>query len=530
MKMINIIPQPVEVQEKVGFFRLDSETRILYQSELKDVTTYLVTMLKTSTGYNLETQVFQKEEANSILLILDSKTNNLPKGGYRLEISSENIIIRSGSSNGIFHGIQSLRQLFPREIEVKEKNFGIEWKVNCLIIIDYPRFAWRGFMFDEGRHFHGIKVVKRLLDLLALYKFNKFHWHLTDDQGWRIEIDTYPKLVKIGSKREGTQIGGIKSFLTKQRSHDTHEGYYTKEELIEIVNYAKNLFIDIIPEIDIPGHSMAAIASYPEFSCTGGPFEVATTWGIKKDVLCPGKEGTFEFIQKILLEIMEIFPHRVLHIGGDEVPKSRWKKCLDCQTRKIENKLSNEDQLQDYFINRIAKFLLKNERTPMGWNEVLHDDLIPEMIGQHWLKDDKLVEQHLKSGRQFVISRFFYYYLDYDYLMTPLGKTYNFEPVLLTLEPDFHENNLGIEAPLWTEWIPNQRRIDWQTFPRLIAVSETAWSQIDNRNFQSFKKRLGFHLKRLELLGVNNASLKESDPGFIRRMFLPLKIFKDPNR
>ncbi|MHA1237619.1 MAG: family 20 glycosylhydrolase, partial [Candidatus Hodarchaeales archaeon] len=302
---------------------------------------------------------------------------------------------------------------------------------------DYPRFAWRGFMFDEGRHFHGIKVVKRLLDLLALYKMNKFHWHLTDDQGWRIEIKKYPKLVEIGSKRKRTQTGGIRSFLTRQKSNKTHEGYYTQDEIIEIVDYAKNLFIDVIPEIDIPGHSMAAIASYPEYSCTGGPFEVATTWGIKKDVLCPGKERTFEL-----------------------------------------------DQLQDYFIDRVTNFLVKNRRIPMGWNEVLHDDLLPEMIVQHWLKGDKQVEQHLRSGRKFVISRFFYYYLDYDYLMTPLSKTYNFEPIPPTLESEF---------------------------------------------YQSFKKRLDFHLKRLDLLDVEFANRKEYDPGFIRRIFLPLKLLKDPN-
>ncbi len=527
--MVNIIPQPVVVQENVGFFRVDSDTRILYDSEFKNIVYYLITMIKISSGYNLESGIYKKEETNSIILIHDSRTDRIQKEGYILEVSSENITIRSESSNGIFYGIQSLRQLFPREIETKEKSLGIDWKVKCLIVEDYPRFAWRGFMFDEGRHFHGIKVVKRLLDLLALYKMNKFHWHLTDDQGWRIEIKKYPKLVEIGSKRKKTQTGGIKSFLTRQKNNKTHEGYYTQEEIIEIVNYAKNLFIDVIPEIDIPGHSMAAIASYPEYSCTGGPFEVATTWGIKKDVLCVGKEGTYEFIQNILLEIMKIFPYHVLHIGGDEVPKSRWKNCIDCQTRRKKVNISDEDQLQDYFIDRVTNFLVKNGRTPMGWNEVLHDGLLPEMIGQHWLKGDELVEQHLKSGRKFVISRFFYYYLDYDYLMTPLSKTYNFEPIPSTLDPEFHENILGVEAPLWTEWIPNQKRIDWQTFPRLIAVSETAWTKISNKNYKSFKRRLDFHLKRLDLLGVEYANRDEFDPGLIRRLFLPLKMLKDPN-
>ena len=528
--MVSIIPQPVEIQENEGFFRLNTDTRILYHSELKDVSNFLISILRISTGINFSSDLYQNEEVNSISLLLNLELNEIPTEGYVLEVSSERIIIRSKSKNGIFYGIQSLRQLFPVEIERKQEVSGIDWDVACLIVKDYPRFAWRGFMFDEARHFHGVIAVKRLLDLLAVYKINKFHWHLTDDQGWRIEIRKYPKLVKIGSKRKGTQIGRIKSFITRQRSNESHEGYYTREELIEVVNYAKNLFIDIIPEVDMPGHTMAMIASYPEYSCTGGPFEVSTTWGIKKDVLCPGKEKTFEFIENILSEIIEIFPYRVLHIGGDEVPKSRWKKCLDCQTRKKSMNLSDEKQLQDYFINRVAKFLVEKGRTPMGWNEVLHEGLILDMIGQHWLKGDEQVEEHLRSGRKFVISRFFYYYLDYDYSMTPLSKTYNLEPIPSTLETDYYENIIGIEAPLWTEWIPNQNRIDWQTFPRLIAVSETAWSQIKHKNYQSFKKRLDLHLDRLELLGVEFADRKEFDPRFIRRMLLPLKVLKDPNR
>jgi hexosaminidase len=527
--MVNIIPQPVEIQEKKGFFRLDTDTRILYHSELKDLMFYLHAMLSVPTGYNFESDVFKREEKNSITLILDSKTDKIRREGYHLEVSSEAITIVSRSPKGIFYGIQSLRQLFPIELETTDRNLDNDWKIECVFISDFPRFPWRGFMLDEARHFLGIKVVKRILDLLALYKMNKFHWHLTDDQGWRIDIENYPKLTRIGSKRSKTQTGGFKSFLTKQRSNKSHEGFYTKDELLDIVTYAKRRFIDVVPEIDMPGHTTAAIASYPEFSCTGGPFEVATTWGIKKDVLCPGKERTFEFIRNILLEIMEIFPYGVLHIGGDEVPKSRWKECLDCQKRINEMNLYNEDELQDYFINRVAKFLVKNGRIPMGWNEVLHDDLIKDMVGQHWLKDDDLVVQHLRSGRKFVISRFFHYYLDYDYSMTPLSKTYNFEPIPAALEPKFHENILGIEAPLWTEWIPNQRRIDWQTFPRLIAVAETAWSQINTKNYQSFKKRLDLHLKRLEILGVEFADRKEFDPRFIRRMLLPLKFLKDPN-
>jgi hexosaminidase len=528
-EMVSIIPQPIRIQKNEGFFRLNTDTKILFHSELKDISNFLISLLRKSTGYDLSSDLYQNEGVNSINLLLDLKLNNLPKEGYILEVSSERIKIRSKSKNGIFYGIQSLRQLFPVEIETKQKVNGVSWDFDCLIVEDYPRFAWRGFMFDEARHFHGVRAVKRLLDLLALYKFNKFHWHLTDDQGWRIEIKKYPQLIKIGSKRKGTQIGGIKSFITRQRSYEAHEGYYTREELLEVVNYAKNLFIDIIPEIDMPGHTMAMIASYPEYSCTGGPFEVSTTWGIKKDVLCPGKERTFEFIENILSEIIEIFPYRVLHIGGDEVPKSRWKKCFDCQARMRTMNLSDEKQLQDYFTNRIAKFLVEKGRTPMGWNEILHKGLILDMIGQHWLKGDEQVEKHLRSGRKFVISRFFYYYLDYDYSMTPLSKTYNFEPIPSTLEPEYHDNIIGIEAPLWTEWIPNQNRIDWQTFPRLIAVSETAWSQIKNKNYQSFKKRLEFHLNRLELLDVGFADRKEFDPSFIRRMLLPLKVLKDPN-
>ena len=527
--MISIIPKPVEIQEKKGIFLLNKDTNISYHSDLKDLGEYLASLLKVSTGINFILKDVERKESNSIILLLDSKLNEIPEGGYILEISSENVIIRSKSAQGIFYGIQSLRQLLPVAIEEQIEIFGVEWSVPCLFVKDYPRFTWRGFMLDEARHFHGIKAVKRLLDFLALYKFNKFHWHLTDDQGWRIKIERYPNLVKIGSRRKSTQIGGNRSYLTRKKSKEKHEGYYTKDELSEIITYAEKFYIDIIPEIDMPGHTMAMIASYPEYSCSGGPFEVSTTWGIKEDVLCPGKEETFEFVQNILSEIMDTFPYHVIHIGGDEVRKSRWKKCPDCQIRKKFMNFSTEGQLQGYFINRISKFLVENGRTPIGWNEVLHKELIPEVIGQHWLRGDEQVKEHLRAGRKFIISRFFYYYLDYDYSMTPLSKTYNFEPVPPTLEQEYHDNILGIEAPLWTEWVSNQKRIDWQTFPRLLAVSETAWSKIASKNYQSFEKRLDSHLDRLEVLGVNYANRKESDPGFFRRLLLPLRMLRDPN-
>ncbi|MHA2303947.1 MAG: beta-N-acetylhexosaminidase [Candidatus Hodarchaeales archaeon] len=532
---IRLIPKPVKLSfsSNIGKeFLLNSKTSIYTSPGLQSVGMYLKHFLLPATGYDisLKDQIDSIDgfSKNAIILKLDKGKKDLGNEGYTLLVTSENVEITAMEKEGIFYGIQSFRQLLPAEIEKKSVIEDNLWSIPPVKIIDYPRFPWRGFMLDEGRHFLGMDFVKRILDLMALHKLNVFHWHLTEDQGWRIEIKKYPKLVTLGSSRKETQVGGFFSFITKKRDKIPHNGYYTQEQLKEIINYASVRCITVVPEIDIPGHSMAALAAYPEFSCTGGPFEVQTGFGIKKEVFCAGKESTFTFLQDVMRELITVFPSGFIHIGGDEAPKNRWKNCSDCQKRIKTENLSDEHGLQTYFINRISKYLLSNNKIPIGWNDVLSPGLHEDVLSQYWFGGRKKVLEHARHGRNFIISKFFNTYLDYNYYLTPLRKCYRFEPVPKNLEPEFHKNIMGVEAPLWTEWVTNPQKADWQIFPRLTALAEVGWTLKENKNYTSFKRRLKSFNKRLDLLNVNYAQKEENDPGFVKRIFSPLFMLKSP--
>lgn len=517
-KEVTIIPEPVKLEIETGYFILKEDTVIQVDPILERVGQYLKNLISPSAGYKnqITELVPEKYKQNAIILAIKKDLEGLGREGYVLKVCPNYVLISALNPTGIFYGIQSFRQLLPVDIENEfliEKS--IEWIAPCVKIEDFPRFPWRGFMLDEGRHFLGKEVVKRMIDLMALHKLNIFHWHLTEDQGWRVEIKKYPRLTEIGSKRKETQIGGYSSKKTDTKPHN---GYYTQEDIKEVVSYAGERFIKIIPEINIPGHSMAALAAYPKLSCIGGPFEVQTTFGIKKDVFCPGKDEVFNFLQDILDEIMEIFPSKIIHTGGDEVPKERWKNCPNCQVRMKTEGIASENSLQIYFTNRIASYLSAKGRIMIGWNDILDDILVKEAISQHWLRRDKTVLRHLRRGRKFVISKFFHTYLDYDYHLTPLKKTYCFEPIPKDLEEEFHENILGIEAPLWTEWISDVKRLDWQTFPRLTAIAEIGWTSKKNKNYKSFERRLHYFFKRLDRLGVQYAQMKEVNPNIFKRL------------
>lgn len=526
-KTITIIPNPVEQVEREGKFVLNDETIIECDAELRNIGEYLKKMLIPATGVNVKIKIFRQKDYsnNSIVIKINKELKNLGTEGYNFQITRKNILISAPAASGVFYGIQSLHQLLPAEIEkINEVNY-VEWSVPCVEIEDYPRFSWRGCMLDEGRHFLGKDVVKKMLDLMAFLKMNVFHWHLTEDQGWRIEIKKYPKLTEIGSKRNSSQVGG---FVSKKEDGIPHEGYYTQGDIEEIVSYAAERFIKVIPEIEMPGHCMAALTAYPEMSCTGGPFKVPSRFGIKKDVYCVGKEKVFDFLQDILNEVMALFPSEIVHIGGDEVPKARWKKCADCQARIKAEGLEDEKDLQNYFTNRIATYLSSRGRIAMGWNQILNNKLPSDAIAQYWMLDKKKVIKHLTRGRKIVMSKFGRVYLDYGYAFTPLRKTYAYEPVPKELKKQHHKNILGVEATMWTEWVPNAKRLYWQLFPRLIAVAETGWTQKEKKDYNSFKMRLDMFLKRLEYLGINHALKEEIDPGFFKTLFGFLTIFKAP--
>jgi hexosaminidase len=347
---------------------------------------------------------------------------------------------------------------------------------------------------------------------------NVFHWHLTEDQGWRIEIQQYPRLTEVGARRAGTQVGG---YLSARQDDRPHGGYYSQEDLREVVEYAAERFITIVPEIEMPGHSTAALAAYPELSCRGEPIEVATRFGIHKEIFCAGKEQTFAFLEGVLDEVMAVFPGAVIHIGGDEVRKTRWKSCPDCQARMRAEGLADVGDLQDYFVRRIAAHLASKGRRAMGWNQILHDDLAPEVICQYWALGLGEVLEHARADRDVVMSPALKTYLDYDYSLTPLRQAYAYEPIPARLEAEHHGHVLGLEAPLWTEFVPTLDRMDWQTYPRLTAYAEVGWSPGRKRDYADFRARLAPFLERLDLLGVRYAPLAEVDPGLLKRLAAP---------
>ncbi|MFX1309801.1 MAG: beta-N-acetylhexosaminidase [Promethearchaeota archaeon] len=519
---ITIIPRPVSISISSGKFTLTDETIIFSDQNLLGISNFLKNLIYNATGFNIDIREYKGSTdviKNSIILHISEDSSNLGTEGYLISISPLEVKISAKNPAGIFYGIQTLRQLLPVEIESKNFIDNVEWEIQCLKIKDFPRFSWRGYMLDEGRHFHGKEVVKRILDLMALLKMNIFHWHLTEDQGWRIQIKNYPKLTEIGSKREETQIGGR---LSKKRDGIPHSGYYSQEDIQDIIEYAKDRFITIIPEIDMPGHTRAALASYPHLSCKGYPFRVSTHWGFHKDVMCVGKEEVFEFIQGVLNEIIELFPSNIIHIGGDEVLKERWKECPDCQKRLKTEGFNDVNELETYFINRLSAYLKSRGKKVICWNDVLNENLTENIICQYWFRRKKRVIEHVKKGGNVIMSNFKFTYLDHSYSFTPLKMAYKFEPIPKNLDQKYHKYVLGLEAPMWGEYTPNIKRLEWQTFPRLIAFSEIGWTPKDKRDFSLFRNHLNHFLKRFDIIGINYAKSKEVKKNIFKRLF---KVF-----
>ena len=519
-----MIPIPEKMVYKEDYFVLSKETSIFIDQKLKKEGEFFLREILNLKREMLK-KVSSKDEKNCILLEIDKELSQLGSEGYRLIIDNDKIQLTSSNPQGLFYAIQSLRQLFPPESEIKAFDGDAVWEIPCVEIEDKPRFKWRGIMLDVSRHFQEISTIKRLLDLMVLMKMNVFHWHLTDDQGWRIEIEKYPNLIRKGSKRKDTKIG---SHLGKKYRGKPHEGFYTKEEIEDIIEYAQDRFITIIPEIEMPGHVTAAIASYPELSCRKKNLDVAIKPGIFFDILCAGQDYTYQFLENVLNEIIPLFSSDIIHIGGDEAPKKRWKECNQCQLKMTEEDIENTHSLHHYFTDKITAFLKSKGKITMGWNEILHDKIDREVIIQWWKLNKKQVMKHLQENGKVVLSRFFRYYFDYNYFVTPLRKTYSFEPIPRKLKKRYHHNILGVEATIWTEWIPTIKRLEWQVFPRFFALAETGWSQKPNKNYKDFKKRLIVLSRRLDVLGINYASIEEVDPSNWVRFKNMKKAFKWP--
>lgn len=461
LAMSNIIPLPAKIETRPGVFTPTNPANLGAQLELTT------------------------ENANPAL----------SPEGYELTVTANRVVIRAPHPAGLFYGTQTLRQLLPGPIP-------------CLHIEDQPRFPWRGAMLDVGRHFFPKEFVKRYLDLLAFHKLNTLHLHLTDDQGWRIEIKKHPKLTSVGSWRDETTGDGKR-----------YGGFYTQDDLREIVAYAAARHITVVPEIEMPGHALAALTAYPELSCTGGPFKVRTKWGVEPDVYCAGNEKTVAFVQDVLDEVLAIFPSKFIHIGGDECPKARWKKCPKCQARMQAEGLKNEHELQSYFIRRIEKHLNAKGRRLIGWSEIREGGLAQNAAVMDWIGG---ALEAATAGHDVVMSPTSHCYFDYyqsqdhstepkaigGYL--PLNKVYSFEPIPAKLAPELHKHILGAQGNVWTEYIPTPQQVEYMSFPRLCALAEVVWAPAAARNWDDFSARLKAHLPRLTQIGVNYRPLDTS--------------------
>mgnify|MGYP006166569773 CR=1 FL=1 len=499
---INVIPKPVKTSAINNKFSLNPKTVIVANNTNSFEVQFLKESIKQQTGLEIIAKNSHKI-GSRIHLILEPESQFPNKEAYQLNILGDRIAIYASTNQGLFYGIQTLLQLIPFTANATEI------KLDNLMMDDFPKFQWRGMHLDVSRHFFPKEFIKKYIDYLAMYKMNTFHWHLTDDQGWRIEIKKYPKLTEVGAWRNGSMIG----HYTDQTFDDIrYGGFYTQEEIKEIVAYAKERHITIVPEIEMPGHALSALASYPEFSCTGGPFEVGKSWGVFDDVFCP-KDETFAFLENILAEVMVLFPSEYIHIGGDECPKVRWKSCSHCQKRIKDENLKDEHELQSYFIQRIEKFVNSKGRKIIGWDEILEGGLAPNAAVMSW----RGTEGGIAAAKQkhfVVMSPGSHCYFDH-YQGEPknepiafggytnVEKVYSFNPIPKELSEEESKYILGAQANVWTEYINTPEHVEYMVFPRIAALSEVLWGTSNPNEYKVFETRLIQHFERYEKKGIN---------------------------
>lgn len=511
-----ITPQPVSVTLNEGTFDLTAETVIVAPASLSSESNSLRASLAPATGWALPVQAADAP-GSQIKLIIDPNLTGLGREGYTMQVRPDGISIQSAAPAGIFYGIQSLIQLLPTEIVSTEK-VDTEWTVPCITITDQPRFSWRGFMLDEARHFKGEAEVKKLLDQMAALKMNTFHWHLTDDQGWRVEIKKYPRLTSVGSKRTNTEIG---TWGSGKLSGKPHSGFYTQEQIKGIVAYAAARHITIVPEIGMPGHACAAIAAYPELGTNKKPIDVMITFGKALDVYDPSSEVVYRMLSEILDEVIALFPSQVIHIGGDEVKFEQWQGNESIAKLMERKKLKTMADVQLYFTNRMAEIVQSKGRNIMGWNEILGDDLHgflkdgqtakaasldKDTVVHFWKGSPDLAKRAIKDGHTIVNSLHSSTYLDYSYAKISLEDAYSFDPVISGLTPDEEKRIIGTGCQMWSEWIPTVAGMERQIYPRIAAYAEVGWTSLENKNYPTFKKRLDQQLKRWGIQGIGYAT------------------------
>lgn len=508
----SIIPLPSSLEIQKGSFNLGPATCILIDSS-EPTGQSLAGQLRKSTGYPIPLRSLTPgtEGRGAITLTTQGADTGLGPEGYALEVTPGSVVIRANTSAGLFYGAQSLLQLLPAQIFSNRPVVQRAWKIPCVRIKDKPRFLWRGFMLDVSRHFFSPAEIKSILDAMALHKLNIFHWHLTDDQGWRIEIKKYPLLTEIGAWRKRIGFNLDPKTSAAYDSVGRYGGYYSQGDIRDIVSYAQARHITIVPEIDMPGHSSALLAAYPQFSCSGGPYSTDLSEAVSAGVLCAGNEETFEFLDNVLSEIIDLFPGEFIHVGGDEVPTQNWRNCARCQARRTKEGLKSERELEDYFVRRIEQFVNARGKRLVGWSETGQDKLAQSTVLMDWIGGGI---EAVQAGRDVVMSPEEYCYLDLYQskdrstepaaagAFLPLEKIYGFDPMPENLNPEQQKHILGAQANLWTEYIPSPGQLEYMAFPRLSALAEVVWSPKSWRNWQDFRRRLVFQEKRLDQMGI----------------------------
>lgn len=512
---VSIIPEPLELKINNGNFTVDEKTKVIVDSnnpKVKDVANYFTEQFNNASGYSIEiVSSSEKNDVNNSITFTDKKFDaSLGDEGYKL-ISDEDKVVLTGTPSGLFYGVQTLFQILPVEIYNPNKISNINWQIPSVEIMDKPRFKWRGMHLDVGRFMFPVSFIKKYIDYIAMHKMNTFHWHLTDDQGWRIEIKKYPRLTEIGSWRKGTTLPE----LNKPDVLDgkPYGGFYTQDEIRDIVNYAQKRFITVVPEIEMPGHSVAALASYPELSCTGGPFEVRTKWSFSENLYCAGNDDTFLFLENVLAEVMELFPSEYIHIGGDEAPKTKWKECTKCQLRMKNEGLKDEEELQSYFISRIEKFINSKGRKIIGWNEIMQGGLAPNAAIMSWGASGTAVSAAKQKHYSVMCPGSHCYFDHYQGKpeeepramegFLPLERVYSYDPVPEELSKEEEKYILGVQGNVWTEFIRTTDQVEYMAFPRMCALAEVAWATKEKQGLPDFLNRLDAHFGRLDELSIN---------------------------
>lgn len=509
-----IIPKPLDVNSKGdASFLLKDGVAVIYpenNQKMQDNAEFLVDYVEKQTGVKLTSHAGMPVDG-AICLTLDLSDDNAE--AYKLIVNDKRVCISGASEAGVFYGIQTLRKSLPVAQDINVNLSAVE-------IYDKPRFAYRGAMLDVARHFYTVDEVKTFIDMLALHNINRFHWHLTDDQGWRIEIKKYPKLMSVASERKETVVGRWYSGIYDGKPYG---GYYTQDELRDVIDYAAKRHITIIPEVDLPGHMQAALTAYPELGCTGGPYEVRTIWGVSQDVLCVGNDFTLQFVKDVLSEVADIFPSEYIHIGGDECPKVRWEKCPKCQERikslglKSDAKHTKEQRLQSYMIQEAAKYLKEKGKRIIGWTEILEGGLVPDATLMSWIGESGGIEA-AHQHHDVIMTPNTYLYFDYyqskkvedeplaigGYL--PIEKTYNYEPMPKELTEEEQQYIKGVQANLWTEYIPIFSQVQYMVLPRLGAAAEVQWTDPSKKDYKDFLRRVPHLVAVYDCYGWNYAT------------------------